>query len=208
MRPRRETRLSAAAGVLILALAAGTGPARGQNRPAPLDPARAYQGIAVLSSAIEHGTPASEIQAFVAECKIDLVVIDFAWITYHWPRTDLGAVERLAASLHKAGVTVAAMYRPRAMRPEGIRAHFARGPDGKVARSHNDLCLAYEDSLAWGAAWGEKILNACASVDRIVLYNVRPTCACEKCRGGRGQRHVGTFLAECRTRWNRIRSCS
>ncbi|MBN2489687.1 MAG: DNRLRE domain-containing protein [Planctomycetes bacterium] len=193
------------AAILLLCLALGAGTGRAQHRAEPLDARHPYQGIAVLSSSVEHSIRAAEIESFVAAAKIDLVVIDFAWITHNWPRTDLAAVERLAAALCKAGVATAAMYRPRALRPDGIPAHFARGPDGAIAPDHNELCFAHDDSVAWGASWGEKILAACPSLDRILLYNVRASCACEQCRGPRGREHVGAFFAACRARWDRIR---
>ncbi len=170
-------------------------------RQAPHTP----RGIAVLSSAIGHDIEAEEILTFVKECRINFVVVDFAWITHHWPRTDLKAVYGLVRDLQLNGVVTAAMYRPRALRPQGIKAHFARLEDGTIPRHHNHLCFAHEDSVEWGASWGEKILEACPSLDRILLYNLAALCRCKKCGGEKGRAHVAAFLDACRKKWRKIR---
>jgi hypothetical protein len=197
---------AARAGSLVVLLLVGLSSGGAQSGVQALDPSKPYRGFAVLSSVIGGEVPLAELEAFVRECKIDLVVIDFCWITYHWPRTKLATVERLAASLRKRGIAVAAMYRARALRPAEARVHLARKRDGTIPASHNDLCLAHPDSVDWGAAWGEKILEACPSISRIILYNVRASCACRACRGGRGRTHVGKFFATCRKRWKKIRA--
>jgi tetratricopeptide (TPR) repeat protein len=189
----------------FLALVVATGRPAAQKASRSLDPEHAYRGMAFLSSAVGREVPVAEIEAFVRECHIDLVVIDFAWITHHWSRTDIQVVESLVRRLRKNGVVVAAMYRPRALHASEARVHFAKKPDGTVPASHLDLCLAWPDSVAWGAAWGEKILEACPSIDRLILYNVRGTCACPRCRGGRAEKHVAAFFTACRKRWARVR---
>src|SRR5262245_8285817 len=70
-------------------------------------------GIAVIASAVGHGQSPADIRAFVQEGHFRHVVIDWAWITAHWDRTDFAAVEELAKGLKSDGVEVAAMYRPR-----------------------------------------------------------------------------------------------
>ena len=173
-------------------------------RQAPRSPS-SPRGIAVLSSAIARDIKAEEIRTFVKQCRIDRVVIDFAWVTHHWPHTDVKAVSDLVRDLQSEGVVVAAMYRPRALRPRGIKAHLARQEDGTVPRHHNHLCFAHQDSVEWGASWGEKILEACPSLDRILLYNLASLCRCEKCRGGKGRAHAAAFLDACRKKWRKIR---
>ncbi|MHC5038523.1 MAG: DNRLRE domain-containing protein [Planctomycetota bacterium] len=166
---------------------------------------KAYRGVAFLSSAIGRDVSVKEIETFVAECKIDFVVIDYAWITAHWERTDGKTVDGLAKKLQRRGVVVAAMYRPRALYPRDAQVHFARNRDGTLPKSHLSLCFAHEDSVLWGAGWGEKILKACPSIRHMMLYNVLPTCHCEKCSGGEGAKHVASFFSTCRTRWKKIR---
>jgi hypothetical protein len=162
------------------------------------------RGIAVLSSNVS-GDVSGEILAFTESCRINLVVIDFAWVTHHWPRTDLAAVEKLCSALRRRGVEVAAMYRPRVLRPGEASVHPALDRRGVAAAHHNDLCFAHEDSCGWAADWGTKILAAVPSVDRIILYNVLATCACDHCRDGRGRDHAAAFIQRCRGEWRRLR---
>jgi len=177
------------------------------NQPDPcgLDPNKSYRGIAFLSSNISNSISLDEVRDFVSNCDLDFVVIDFAWITYHWPQTDLAAVEQLAAGLVNNGVQVAAMYRPRALSPSDAPIHYARNCDGTIDPSHNHLCFAYEDSVAWGAQWGTQILNALPSVNKVIIYNLLATCCCQLCQGGQGAVYAEQFMERCRSEWNTVR---
>jgi hypothetical protein len=171
----------------------------------PAAGSRGDRGIAVLSSSIGRDVDAAELLAYVDAGRINLVVVDFAWVTHHWPRTDLWAVERLCRELRRRGVRVAAMYRPRVLRSQEARVHCALGPGGPAA-DHNELCFAYDDSCAWACGWGSRILDALPAVDRLILYNVRATCACERCRDGAGRAHAEAFVRRCRSEWRRARA--
>src|SRR5512139_1735953 len=46
------------------------------------------RGIAILASDIGSYYPVTSLQAFVQEGGFSSVIIDWAWITYHWDRTD------------------------------------------------------------------------------------------------------------------------
>ena len=74
-----------------------------------------YRGISVLSSSIGKDVPGERVVALAKSCRLNLVVIDFAWITHHWPRTTDDCVE-LADRLQSEGVNVALMFRPRTLR--------------------------------------------------------------------------------------------
>src|SRR4051794_6764419 len=95
-----------ASGLAVILLLAAAPPVR----PAPSEATcggptgAACRGIAVLSSSLGGEVTAEEILAFTDSCRINLVVIDFAWVTYHWPRTDLVALEKLGAALRRRGV--------------------------------------------------------------------------------------------------------
>ncbi|MHC4477487.1 MAG: peptidoglycan DD-metalloendopeptidase family protein [Planctomycetota bacterium] len=172
--------------------------------PCELDPDRSYRGIAFLSSYINNSISLDEIRNFVSDCSLDLVVIDFAWITYHWPQTDLAAVEQLAAELVNYGVEVVAMYRPRALSPSDAPIHYAQNCDGTTDPSHNHLCFAYEDSRTWGAQWGSDILNALPSVNKVIIYNLLAPCCCPLCQGGQGAAYAEQFMERCRLQWDAV----
>ncbi|MHC4181660.1 MAG: hypothetical protein ACYSWU_29570, partial [Planctomycetota bacterium] len=163
------------------------------------------RGVALLSSNVGVTLSVGEILDFAESCDLNLVVVDFAWITYHWPRTDKKAVESLCAELRKRGVDVAVMYRPRVLRPSEADVHYAEDQDGAIADDHNELCFAHEDSQAWGAQWGTKLLEALPSVSKVILYNLRPRCGCARCREAGGKTHVAAFLKRCRRDWSRLR---
>mgnify|MGYP000947334938 CR=1 FL=1 len=164
------------------------------------------RGMVFLSSTIDGDIPIQEVLDFVESGRINTVVIDFAWITYHWPRTDMQAVEHLAAELKKRHVDVAVMYRPRVLRPNDADIHYAVGEDGAVAPSHNELCFSHEDSQAWGVEWGQKLLTALPSVDRVILYNLRIPCRCPQCSEGGGKAAIAKWLERCRREWGSLRS--
>jgi hypothetical protein len=160
----------------------------------------------LLSSTLGRDVPADEVIAFVRACRINHVVVDFGWVTFHWPRTRVEVLEDLCRRLRREGVEVAAMYRPRVLRPGEAAVHYARDAAGAVAAGHNELCFAREDSSAWAAAWGDKILTSLPSVDTVVLYNLRPACACPDCCGGRVHDHAAAFLRRCRRDWRQVRA--
>jgi hypothetical protein len=125
----------------------------GSPRPSASDPQSLPAGVALLSSSLGGDVSVREVTTFVKTHHINPVVIDFAWITHHWPRTKLAEVERLARALRADGVSVAAMYRPRGLRPSDAPVHWAQKPDGTVPNDHVGLCFAHADSVRWGSAW-------------------------------------------------------
>jgi hypothetical protein len=163
------------------------------------------RGVAILSSNVGRDVTADEIVTFARACRLNLVVIDFAWITHHWPRTDLDAIRPLAARLRDGGVRVAAMYRPRLLRPTDAAVRVAVTANGTAAPHHNDLCFADDDSAAWAARWGADLLTQIPAIEEIILYNLLPTCACPSCRDGRATAHIASFLRLCRRTWSPLR---
>lgn len=168
-----------------------------------LDSITHYRGVAVLASEIGKGTKVEEILDLTRTCRLNLVIIDFAWITHHWPTADQAAIRRLCDDLRKRGVQVAVMYRPRALRPAEAPIHYARDEQGRIAESHNELCLAHKDSVDWATQWGTRIRKAFPAVDKIIIYNLRNACHCPECQDGKGTTHAGDFLTTCRREWRR-----
>lgn len=188
----------------VLAALTASG-SRGSDAPQSLKAGEAHRGAAFLSSSVGSDVSEGEILGFVEACKIDLIVIDFMWITHHFERSNFEKIESLSRRLTERGVVVAAMYRPRALQPKDADIHFAVRADGTVAKTHLDLCYAHEDSRSWGLTWGVDILSRCPSIRHLVLYNVRSPCHCERCRGGKTSEHVEQFLGECRQAWTKVR---
>lgn len=170
------------------------------------EPGAALRGVVVLSSSVGGSVPVDELVGFVEACGLDVVVVDYCWVTSHWPRTDHEQVRRLVQRLGARGVEVAAMYRPRGMNPSEADVHWARLADGTIPEHHNSLCFAHEDSAAWGMSWGTRILDAQPGIRRIILYNLGAVCRCDECLGEQGRAHIGRFLDRCRRVWRRARS--
>lgn len=151
------------------------------------------RGIAVLSSSIGDTVSPEEIVTVAKACRFNLVIIDFAWITHHWPRTSDAAVQ-LVELLRKEGIETSLMYRPRTLRPEEADIHYLADKQGEIPKSHNDLDFRHEDSVQWGVEWGHKLLRKFPSVSQIIIYNLRgPSTAGE------------AFLKECRSSWQEVR---
>ena len=71
------------------------------------------RGISVLASSIGSDYTPDGLAQFVRDGKFTTVIIDWAWITYHWNVTDLTQVNRFVDKMAAQNVKVAAMYRPR-----------------------------------------------------------------------------------------------
>jgi len=67
------------------------------------------RGIAVLASSIGNDFTPESLADFVQQGKFSPVVIDWAWITYDWDRTNFKAVNRFLELMAAGNVPVAAM---------------------------------------------------------------------------------------------------
>ena len=166
----------------------------------------AARGIAVLGSSIGNEYPVEALAAFVQRAGFSPVIIDWAYITVHWERTDFAGVNRLAEILSTAGVEVAAMYRPRFLGEATVPFQMTR--DGESVTSHGrEICFASEEARRWGISWGEKILERCPGFAEIIIYNPRNLCQCPDCRTAQKvdpfAHYTATwrFLREARTAW-------
>jgi hypothetical protein len=147
-----------------------------------------------------------DLVAFAEAARIRDVVIDWAWITLHWDRTDFPAVEALVGALQKRGVHVAAMYRPRFKdhQKDGYDVAHQVNADGSPWGGHCEIRYADPAARRWGAEWAVEILRRCPSFDEVVIYNPRQACrspevvAAREKDEGFDARCVRTFLAETR----------
>ncbi len=174
---------------------------------APIDPS-VHQpgcGIAILASDVGHAYPVTNLVAFIEQGRFTTVVLDWAWITYHWDRTDFQAVRELVGRLKERGVEVPAMYRPRFLSeptvPEQVTA------EGRPAAAHGRYpCFSSAPARAWSARWGERILEKCPEFDQIIIYNPLDACQCGACRRIRATDPYGPiwcFLEEAKSAWRK-----
>lgn len=163
-------------------------------------------GICVLASDIGATYPVDALLEFVEKGGFDPVVIDWAWITSHWPRTDFAAVNRFRKELCARGVEVPAMYRPRFSDkptvPEQVK------PDGTpIMPNGHRICFSSAEARQWGLSWGHKILEQCPDFEEIIVYCPANECRCPACSAARAAdpdapyKAVWRFLQEAKTSW-------
>lgn len=179
---------------LLCAAAAPAPPAT--DVPAPT------RGFAILASSIGADFSPDQLAALVDQGAFAPVIVDWAWITYHWKRTDFRSLNRFLDLMAQRGVPVAAMYRPRFLANPDYPTQL--GPDGQPKRDHAEIC--YSDSAArqWGISWGTQILKQCPRVHEIIIYNPSKQCHCSRCRTA-PLAPVDQFLQQARAAWRTVR---
>lgn len=165
----------------------------------------ANSGFALLASDIGHSYSVEDMVEIVEKGDFNYVIVDWAWITAHWNKTDFASVRQLANHLKQKHVEVAAMYRPRFLGaptvPEQVKA------DGSPAFAHGRYpCFSSSAAREWSAHWGEQILEKCPEFDEIVVYNPLDLCQCGSCRRAKIQNPydpVWSFLKDAKVAWRK-----
>ncbi len=168
------------------------------------------RGIAVLASSIGSDYSPECLAESVQQGKFSPVVIDWAWITAHWNRTNFPALSRFLELMAAENVPVAAMYRPRFLSQPTVPVQVDR--TGRSAASHGYyICFASPEARQWGVSWGTRILQEFPQIDEIIVYNPLNKCQCPVCQEaaqGESYAHynaVWRFLAEARAGWRKQR---
>ena len=82
--------------LLLLAALTMTAPAAGGDEHGA--------GIAVIASDVGNSYSVEDLAAFVETARIRDVIVDWAWIAHHWPRTDFdGRTDRLVLGFLNQG---------------------------------------------------------------------------------------------------------
>lgn len=160
------------------------------------------RGIAVLASSIGKDFSPEELARFVQQGRFAPVIIDWAWITHHWDRTNFAAVNRFIGLMAAQKVPVAAMYRPRFL--SSPTAATQVGTEGKPSVDHAEICYSDASARRWGYSWGERILEKCPNFKEIIIYNPVDQCQCPKCSVSRLNGRYTTimsFLSEAKSSW-------
>jgi len=165
------------------------------------------RGIAILSSSIGTDYRVEDLAKLMEKGKFSPLVIDFAWITYHWDQTKFGEVNRLVESARNAGIPVAAMYRPRFLSDPTV-------PTQVDEKGRDDFKHGFEinyfdpDARKWGIEWGNKILAKCPGFDEVIIYNPRnfdtskKTLELEKKNANARNDATWQFVREARQSWS------
>lgn len=168
------------------------------------------RGIAVLASSIGSDYSPEGLAESVRQGEFSPVVIDWAWITAHWNRTDFPALSRFLELMAAENVPVAAMYRPRFLHNPTVPIQTDQS--GKPATSHGySICFSSPEARQWGISWGTRILQKLPQIEEIIVYNPLNQCECAACKEaaeGESYAHydaVWGFLAEAKAAWREQR---
>jgi len=170
----------------------------------------AQRGVAILASTIGDKYQVDDLVHLIERGCFSPVVVDWAWITYHWERTKWDEVKRMVRAVQAKGIHVAAMYRPRSLNAPNVPTQVKR--DGSNAYAHGYHVSYFEpQSRAWALQWGGRMLSRCPEFDEIIIYN--PLNRDESPAALDAQRHnpnanrdaVLDFLEEARGAWRKLK---
>jgi murein DD-endopeptidase MepM/ murein hydrolase activator NlpD len=149
------------------------------------------------------------LEAFVVAGDFGPIIVDWAWITHHWERTDFAAVNAFVDALRKRGIEVMAMYRPRFLGTPTVPIQVKA--DGIPAWDHgSEIRYTNAEARAWGIRWGTEILEKCPGFNEIIVYNPRnidqsPEAEANRIEQASAHKPVAQFLAEARETWQSVR---
>jgi len=149
-------------------------------QPAP----QFLRGVAIDSMAVGQTASVDELVAYARRTRLNLMVIDFNWVTYYWHRTKLSAVNELAQRLGEAGIDVYAMYRPGRL---GLKDQSHLPPQVNLDGKEDDRNICFSDPKArqWVVACGQQIINNVRPLQGLLLHQpsfAPDACYCELCR--------------------------
>ncbi|MFW9903205.1 MAG: transglutaminase family protein [Candidatus Thorarchaeota archaeon] len=142
------------------------------------------RGLAIGSTMIKNRAGEIEnILDFIKQCNINMVIIDFGWITASWNLSNFEDIGTLIHNLNKVGITVWLMYRCRTLSSDNYelrhQIHITGEEDGE------ELCYTDERCLQWTIDWADALLNQYSDyVEGMILYNPRiwpDCCYCDHC---------------------------
>lgn len=164
------------------------------------------RGVAIIASSIGTDYRVEDLAKLLEKGKFSPLVIDWAWITYHWERTKFDEVNRLIESAKHAGIAVAAMYRPRFLSdptiPTQVDKNGKNDPQDGFEINYSD-----PEARKWGIEWGNEILTKCPGFDEIIIYHPRnmdmspKTLELEKKNPNARNDAIWQFMREARQAW-------
>lgn len=169
-------------------------------------------GIAVIASAVGHEYSLKTLETLLQVGRFRRVVVDWAWITAHWDRTDFRQVNLFVRHLKAAKIDVTAMYRPRfyEREEEKVGVPYQVDADGNPVSHGREICFSSPEARAWGVRWAVEILKKCPAFDEVTIYNPRNFCACATCAEGKKKdrdhpmKMTEAFLSEVRAAMRKV----
>jgi len=141
------------------------------------------RGIAVGSHVVgDISSTVTDIMTFINDCNINMLIVDFGWITYTWNNTKFNSVSKLINSANEENIPVWLMYRARTLEGEYEHLQHQVNKNGEV--DGRDICFTNHECRNWSISWAHKLLEKYPTVNGIILYNPRflsDGCYCHKC---------------------------
>jgi len=140
------------------------------------------RGIAVGSNIVGKESSISEILGFIEDCNINMLIVDFGWITWSWNNTvfeDVGAL--INESIEKK-IPTWLMYRARTLEGEYKNLQHQVHKNDEVDDRH--LCFTDEENINWSISWAHKMLEKYPNVNGVIIYNpafIFDCCYCPIC---------------------------
>jgi len=140
------------------------------------------KGIAVGSNIVGADSSISEVLDFIEDCNINMLIVDFGWITWSWNNTLFDYVGNLINESKEKKIPTWLMYRARTLEGEYEHLQHQVHKNGEVDGRY--LCFTDNDNINWSISWAHKMLEKYPTVDGIILYNpmfFSDCCYCPVC---------------------------
>lgn len=140
------------------------------------------RGIAVGADVVGDESSISDILTFVEQCNINLLIVDFGWITWSWNNTRCDEVNNLINESIQKDIPIWLMYRARTLSNEYEYLQHQVNIDGEVDDRY--ICFTDHECRNWSINWAHELLEKYPNVDGIILYNpqvLSDCCYCPKC---------------------------
>lgn len=137
------------------------------------------KGIVVGSDIIGDESSVPEILSFIEECHINMVIVDFGWITWSWNNTKFDKVTEFIDILNQRNISVWLMYRARTLQGDNTSLPHQIHRIGLV--EERDICFSHQQCRDWTISWAYKLLENYPQVNGLILYNPRYIIGCCYC---------------------------
>lgn len=127
------------------------------------------RGIAVGSDIIGSESSISEILDFIDDCYINMLIVDFGWITWSWNNTQFDDVGSLINESKQRNIPTWLMYRARTLPDQYEYLQHQIHIDGEVDDRY--ICFTDSECKNWSITWAHRLLENYSIVDGIILYN-------------------------------------
>lgn len=140
------------------------------------------RGISVASNDVGNKSSVSDILKFVEECHINMLIVDFGWITWTWNNTYFDEVNTLINASKQKNISTWLMYRARTLQTPYNYLSYQVHKNGEIDKKF--ICFTPFNSRNWSIGLAFKLLENFPDVDGIILYNpcfLSDGCFCSEC---------------------------